>query len=539
MLDMKRSEDWLKRSCWIWCGSLCGSALVRRRNNDIRICDGIKTPDASLRLAFLVAFLFSTTSTAFGQFNDKSVDMAALPKVPDEFTVTLFASEPMVRQPCSMAFDERGRLFVGMGPQYRNPTPETPGDSVVIVQDTDGDGRADETKEFATGVNAIQGLAWHGRDLWVANAPDLTVVRDRDGDAGTASETSIASVRNVKVLNNAGYKVVPGGFAIGSQAYVDRSYRLRSVAAELVGCDLIQTANDDDGSRGALWLTAESRVPVRVWVGIDARQKRIPGWLLKGFQKTEFIAEIDEGAKFIFYEKSFSDGRVELGGNTDDGQTGGKGNYLVAVAPLPIGRLESKSSLDATLAMLEHGDRERGELLFRHPKGAGCFKCHSLDQSKNGFGPNLSNLGLRSNAKHIAQSVVNPSAVITEGFSQQIVVTNSGQIHSGVLLEESGLTLSLGLSNGERIDIPKASIEERKSSSQSAMPEMNENLTPQQIADLVHIASDNRGWETAIRDRVPIEDKHRRIALSVEQSLHADSSSQRLDADLGSCISCR
>lgn len=358
---MKRSEDWLERSCWICRGSLCGSALDRLRNNDVHICDGVKTPDAYLRLAFLVAFLFSSTSTAFGQFNDKSVDLAALPKVPDEFTVTLFASEPMVRQPCSMAFDERGRLFVGMGPQYRNPTPETPGDTVVIVQDTDGDGRADDTKEFATGFNAIQGLAWHGRDLWVANAPDLTMVRDRDGDAGTASGTSIAAVRDVMVLSNAGYKVVPLGFAIGSQAYLDRSYRLRSVAVEMVGCDLIQTANDDDGSHGELWLTAETRVPVRVWVGIDARQNKIPGWLLKGFQKTEFIAEIDEGA---------------------------------------------------------------------------------------------------------------------------IVVTNSGHIHSGVLLEESGLMLSLGLSTGERHDIPKASIEERKSSSQSAMPEMNENLTPQQIADL-------------------------------------------------------
>ena len=121
-------------------------------------------------------------STALAQFGDKSADLKALPKVPPEFEVTLFASEPLVRQPCSMAFDEQGRLFVGMGPQYRNPTPETPGDSVVIVQDTDGDGRADRTQVFATGFNAIQGLAWHGRDLWIANAPDLTVVRDRDGD---------------------------------------------------------------------------------------------------------------------------------------------------------------------------------------------------------------------------------------------------------------------------------------------------------------------------------------------------------------------
>ena len=83
---MKRSEDWLERSCWICRGSLCGSALDRRRNNDVHICDGVKTPDASLRLAFLVVFLFSSTSTAFGQFNDKSVDLAALPNVPDDLT---------------------------------------------------------------------------------------------------------------------------------------------------------------------------------------------------------------------------------------------------------------------------------------------------------------------------------------------------------------------------------------------------------------------------------------------------------------------
>lgn len=130
----------------------------------------------------LVIALFGGSATAFGQFNDKSADLAALPKAPDGFTVTFFASEPLVRQPCSMAFDERGRLFVGMGPQCRNPTPETPGDSVVIVQDMNGDGQADRITEFATGFNAIQALAWHGRDLWIANAPDLTMVRDRDGD---------------------------------------------------------------------------------------------------------------------------------------------------------------------------------------------------------------------------------------------------------------------------------------------------------------------------------------------------------------------
>ena len=41
---------------------------------------------------------------------------------------------------------------------------------------------ADTTRTFASGLNSIQGLAWHGRDLWIGNSPDLTIVRDLDGD---------------------------------------------------------------------------------------------------------------------------------------------------------------------------------------------------------------------------------------------------------------------------------------------------------------------------------------------------------------------
>ena len=111
-----------------------------------------------------------------------SADPSLLPVVPAPLRAELFAREPLVRNPCALVFDAQGRLFVGFGPQYRSPKPDTPGDSIAILLDTDGDGVADKTKIFATGFNCIQGLAWNGRDLWVANSPDLTVVRDLDGD---------------------------------------------------------------------------------------------------------------------------------------------------------------------------------------------------------------------------------------------------------------------------------------------------------------------------------------------------------------------
>lgn len=104
------------------------------------------------------------------------------PIVAEDLEVALYAKEPLVRNPCAMAFDAKGRLSVGMGPQYRKPTPKTPGDSVWILIDENGDGTADSRKEYATGFNSIQGLAWRGNDLYVANAPELTIARDLDGD---------------------------------------------------------------------------------------------------------------------------------------------------------------------------------------------------------------------------------------------------------------------------------------------------------------------------------------------------------------------
>ena len=107
---------------------------------------------------------------------------ADFPIVAEDLKVKLFAREPLVRNPCAITFDAKGRLCVGMGPQYRKPKPDTPGDSVWILLDDNNDGEADRRKRFATGFNNIQGLAWKEGALWVANAPDLTVVRDTDGD---------------------------------------------------------------------------------------------------------------------------------------------------------------------------------------------------------------------------------------------------------------------------------------------------------------------------------------------------------------------
>ena len=105
-----------------------------------------------------------------------------LPCVPDGFEISVFAGEPLFYKPTSLCFDAKGRVMVGQGPQYHLSKTIKDVDSVIILTDTDGDGVGDRRNVFATGFNSIQGLAWKGNDLYVANSPELTVVRDLDGD---------------------------------------------------------------------------------------------------------------------------------------------------------------------------------------------------------------------------------------------------------------------------------------------------------------------------------------------------------------------
>lgn len=141
-------------------------------------------------MVVLLCAACATVAWADG-FDVSGTDPDALPVVPAGFVATMPAREPLVRNVSMLAFDTRGRLFVAMGPQYRHPQENTPGDEIVMLVDADGDGTFDAGKPFAGPFHCVQGMAWKqgpkGPELWVANAPDLTVARDTDGD-GEADE---------------------------------------------------------------------------------------------------------------------------------------------------------------------------------------------------------------------------------------------------------------------------------------------------------------------------------------------------------------
>lgn len=828
-------------------------------------------PVLPLHRLFLVLCLAKLGLCA-SDFDDPNADREALPAVPPGFDVSFFAREPLVRQPCSMAFDRKGRLYVGMGPQYRNPTPETPGDSVVIVLDADGDNRADLTKTFASGFNAIQGLAWHGRDLWVANSPDLTVVRDLDGD-DEADEyvlvyTDLGNLEhglhglnwgpdgrlymskgNSKGLTQPG-RIAPKPFRElwgataptgapdfpaprtfrkneyrhsyhdpdddwgreggvlrcddggGNLKIVSRGFRNPWDIAFDSGFNWLGTDNDQTtgdrvfmpfygahfgwnhpwsahwstelhpptapvsgplfegsgtgvafgdspqfpashrgvffindwlrkttfvwrprwegalmrpsgnwepfvqggkvlfrptdlevGPDGALWIlgwsrgygaefkngemTSEGRVfrvsykgsptthrqsskrakplaqwsvaelvedfdgPLPIWrtdaqdelvrrgraaqaelletvagkhlnqnretwiawtigrIATDDRaiDDRFAAWIEDSaislnlrvqalrilgyrvgssggdlklpkavtdamssaehrlrFEAVQAIAQVREldarpvllemlaveSDPTVFYagwqalrrladtgslkplltdaragvqtaallalleDHAMAEDEVEALAKINDRRVrdiaalwlrkaGGGGERMVIrgrpldyqpqFKPVALAPSTSATTIESAIGLLAKGNAKRGESIFHHPTGAGCFNCHRLNDHGNTFGPDLAALGDRANGAHILQSMLEPNAVITEGFKLQVIETSDAE-YSGVLLEESGLNVTLGLATGDRQVIPKSKIVSRKTSTASAMPAYDAMLGAQEAADV-------------------------------------------------------
>ena len=109
--------------------------------------------------------------------------------VADGVEAKLFASEPDVVNPCDMDVDHRGRVWITEGANYRSTfqkwgTLRGGGDRIQVLEDTDGDGRADKATTFYQdpSINSALGICVLGNKVIVSSSPNVFVLTDTDGD---------------------------------------------------------------------------------------------------------------------------------------------------------------------------------------------------------------------------------------------------------------------------------------------------------------------------------------------------------------------
>ena len=107
-------------------------------------------------------------------------------KMADGYEIQLVASEeqfPELANPVALNFDNKGRLWVATMASYPHWKPKTPmNDKLLIFEDVDGDGDADEVKVFADDLHQPTGFEIGHGGVYIAQQPDIFFVKDTDGD---------------------------------------------------------------------------------------------------------------------------------------------------------------------------------------------------------------------------------------------------------------------------------------------------------------------------------------------------------------------
>ncbi|GAA5222455.1 PVC-type heme-binding CxxCH protein [Membranihabitans marinus] len=114
------------------------------------------------------------------------------------YKVELFASEvefPDLANPVQMSFDNKGRLWVAVMPSYPHykPGDAKPNDKLLILEDTDNDGKADKQTVFADQLHLPIGFELAEEGVYLSQGTNLKLLKDNDGDDHVDEEIILLS----------------------------------------------------------------------------------------------------------------------------------------------------------------------------------------------------------------------------------------------------------------------------------------------------------------------------------------------------------
>ncbi len=131
-----------------------------------------------VRLASAMILVLASSARAQLSPEEELKTLKAAPGI----EVSVFASEPMITNPAAIDVDTHGRVWVAEIQWYRGGAKNPPADKIKVLEDTNGDGKADRVTVFAEGLFAPMSICVAGDKVYVATSPDLWVYEDKNGD---------------------------------------------------------------------------------------------------------------------------------------------------------------------------------------------------------------------------------------------------------------------------------------------------------------------------------------------------------------------
>jgi putative heme-binding domain-containing protein len=152
---------------------------------------------------------------------------------------------------------------------------------------------------------------------------------------------------------------------------------------------------------------------------------------------------------------------------------------------LDIDPAKQAAHLDQLLAALQGGDVRRGQAVFAST-GAACSACHAIGYLGGKLGPDLTSIGEVRTERDLLESIIYPSASFVRSYEPVAVLTMSGDVHNGAVLEDGRDEVLLATGPYTEVRIDRTEIREIRPSAVSAMPAgLEEVLTRQELADLL------------------------------------------------------
>jgi putative heme-binding domain-containing protein len=143
------------------------------------------------------------------------------------------------------------------------------------------------------------------------------------------------------------------------------------------------------------------------------------------------------------------------------------------------------AAIDRLIPMLADADAERGREMFFAEKSK-CSTCHRVDKRGGEVGPDLTTIGSNRSQNDLLESILFPSASIVRQYESQTLMTDAGQVYTGIISRETADAVYLQQQTGDPITIPRDQIEQVVPSTVSIMPKgLDANLSEQELADLV------------------------------------------------------